>query len=116
MLIVEDSFLVAAGLEAELLAAGHRVILATDAATALEAMRQRPDLAVVDLSLRDGLSGPDIARALTQAKVNVIVSSGYPAEHVAELFGDIPVAAILIQPFGADDLLRKLGAPEAPAA
>ena len=65
ILIVEDEMLVAFETEAVLSDLGHRVVgIAPDLDTAL-ALADRPlDLALVDLNLRDGLTGPEIGRRL----------------------------------------------------
>lgn len=68
ILIVEDSLLIAMGIEANLLRAGYEVVgFAKDARQALAlAAETRPDLALVDLQLADGLTGPEIAERLQQ--------------------------------------------------
>jgi CheY-like chemotaxis protein len=67
-LIVEDEALLALQIEQLLLEAGHEPVgHAMDADEALELARlTRPDLALVDLHLRDGLSGPQVMRLLTR--------------------------------------------------
>ncbi|MBV1798570.1 response regulator [Siccirubricoccus sp. G192] len=66
ILIVEDEALIAMLLTESLESAGHQVM--GPAATATEALAlceaARPDLALLDINLRDGSSGLDVARAL----------------------------------------------------
>lgn len=66
VLIVEDEMLVAASLEATLEDHGFACIgIAPDTAAALTlAARERPDLALVDLNLRDGETGAEIGMRL----------------------------------------------------
>lgn len=75
VLIVEDEPLLAMDLEAQLLAMGHTVVgMAPDAEAAFGlAERKRPDLALVDLNLRDGLTGPQIASVLSRDKDMIVV-------------------------------------------
>lgn len=66
ILVVEDEPLLAMTLEASLLDAGHQVVgTAATASRALEiAEKATPELALVDINLRDGSSGIDVAREL----------------------------------------------------
>ena len=65
ILIVEDEMLVAFEVEAILADLGHEVVgIAADFDTALSLADQRVDLALVDLNLRDGLTGPEIGQRL----------------------------------------------------
>lgn len=65
ILIVEDEMLVAFEVEAVLGELGHEVVgIAPDMETALTVAMQPIDLALVDLNLRDGLTGPEIGKRL----------------------------------------------------
>ena len=64
ILIVEDEFLVALQLEDILSDGGHAVLGTVLDMASLAAIEERPDVALVDLNLRDGLTGPAIARQL----------------------------------------------------
>jgi two-component system, response regulator PdtaR len=68
VLVVEDEALLAMQVEQLLLEAGHEPVgHAMEAAEAFEIARKaRPDLALVDIHLRDGLTGPEIMRTLTR--------------------------------------------------
>ena len=68
VLIVEDEALLAMQVECLLLEAGHEPVgHALDSAEALAlAGAVRPDLALVDVHLRDGLTGVEVMRALTR--------------------------------------------------
>jgi DNA-binding NarL/FixJ family response regulator len=68
VLIVEDEALVALELEELLLDEGFEVVgSAANAAQAIDlGRRHRPDLALLDLNLADGLTGPRIAKTLVR--------------------------------------------------
>lgn len=74
ILLVEDEVIVAMHLEATLLEEGHRVLgFARDARSAkILASDKRPDLALVDVNLADGETGPEIARHLTGIGIPVL--------------------------------------------
>ena len=75
VLIVEDQALLAMELEWVLSECGCDVVgCAMDTAGALELAEQaRPDLALVDINLLDGMTGPDIARRLISAYGSAVV-------------------------------------------
>lgn len=67
ILIVEDEYLVAADLEASLTDLGYvSVGIAQDMESALELAVAEPDIALVDVHLRDGETGPKIAKRLIE--------------------------------------------------
>ncbi len=78
VLICEDDALLAS--ELEIIAGEAGCEVAGLAATADEALQQasesRPDVAIVDLHLGDGRSGPDLAAALADQSIRVMVVSG----------------------------------------
>lgn len=81
VLIVEDEAILGLEIELVLREQGHTVVgLAMDMPTALElGASERPDLALVDLNLRDGPTGPQIARRLVgEHGVNVIFLTANP--------------------------------------
>jgi CheY-like chemotaxis protein len=81
VLIVEDEILVAMDLERILQDAGYRV--AAIAADQEEAMSAGPqaDLAFVDINLRDGPTGPGIARDLAERfGVHIVYVTANPAQ------------------------------------
>ena len=75
VLIVEDQALLAMELELVLSESGCEVVgCAMDRAGALAiAARDRPDLALVDINLLDGMTGPDIARHLVKEYGSTVV-------------------------------------------
>lgn len=69
ILIVEDEMLVALEVEAVLEDLGHEVVgIAPDLQTAMKLAESPLDLALVDLNLRDGLTGPEIGARLSADK------------------------------------------------
>lgn len=108
VLIVEDEILVALDLEAIVESAGYRVAgIAADRPSAL-ALAGQADVALVDVNLRDGPTGPDIARALAEehglAAVFVTANPG----QISHLAG---IALGYVQkPFAAAGVRRALAA------
>ncbi|MBS0295487.1 MAG: response regulator [Proteobacteria bacterium] len=81
VLIVEDEAILALEIELVLRELGHTVVgSAMDAARALTlAAEHAVDLALIDMNLRDGPSGPEIARRLVgERRVNVIFLTANP--------------------------------------
>lgn len=67
VLIVEDEMLVALNLQSTLIELGYAAMgIAPDAETALALAKQKPDIALVDVNLRDGKTGPEIGEKLAQ--------------------------------------------------
>lgn len=65
ILIVEDEFLVALNLRRSLSVLGFETLgIAPDASTALQLATEKPYIALVDVNLRDGATGPDIGYKL----------------------------------------------------
>ena len=66
VLIVEDEFLVALDLEDIILQAGHNIVGVIADRRGIDAIGAPPTVALVDLNLRDGPTGPEIARQLAE--------------------------------------------------
>ena len=79
ILIVEDEILVAMEMESILQEHGYDVVgIASDLEGALAFADRNVDLALVDLNLRDGLTGPEIGRRLAnehRAKVLFVTAN-----------------------------------------
>lgn len=65
ILIVEDEFLLALQLQDILADGGHAVVGTVPDRASLCGVGEAPDVALVDLNLRDGLTGPAIARDIS---------------------------------------------------
>ena len=79
ILIVEDEMLVAIELESILEDLGHCPVgIAPDLSSAEHYSEQHIDLALVDLNLRDGLTGPEIGRRLSERGVTVLFITANP--------------------------------------
>lgn len=103
ILIVEDEILVAMELEAILLDLGYGVVgIAPDLATARGYFGQAIDLALVDLNLRDGLTGPEIGRTLSAQGVTVLFVTANPRQLGDGIAGTV---GVITKP--ADDEMVK---------
>jgi DNA-binding response OmpR family regulator len=80
ILIVEDEALVALEMESILQGCGYEVVgIASDVEGALAFADRKVDLALVDLNLRDGLTGPEIGRRLaTEHRAKVLFVTANP--------------------------------------
>src|SRR5919199_1047421 len=112
VLIAEDEAVVAFDLEFTLNDFGCTVLPpVASVADALALMaRERPDVALLDVSLNDGPSTP-VAQALAAAGIPYVVTTGYDSEQLTEpLLRDVPQ---LGKPYQAtelrDTLLRLVG-------
>ena len=80
-IIVEDEFLAAVHAESALDGLGIRVIgTAEDRAGAISLAAERPELALVDLNLRDGFTGPSVAADLARAGVAIVFLTANPSQ------------------------------------
>ena len=80
ILIVEDEMLVAYELESVLKDLGHEpVAIVPDVHAAELYYDEDIDLALVDLNLRDGLTGPQIGRRLSERGVTVVFITANPS-------------------------------------
>ena len=79
ILIVEDEMLVALELESILFDSGFEPVgIAPDLCTAEDYFGEPIDLALVDLNLRDGLTGPQIGKLLSEKGVTVLFLTANP--------------------------------------
>lgn len=107
VMIVEDEVLVAIDLESSLLEAGHHVIgAAGDAAGAFKLAEERPEFAFVDVNLRDGETGPEIARRLShEYGVRVVFLTANPMAVMGRSTGAF---GVLPKPFEPETVERVL--------
>lgn len=115
VLIVEDEFLVALQLEDILLDSGYAVLGTIPDFASLSTVEEAPDVALVDLNLRDGLTGPAVAQALAGRGSRVIYVTANPAQ-----IGSPAETAIGVvqKPFSREGILSAItyalkGSPDA---
>ncbi|KLE34030.1 response regulator [Aurantiacibacter luteus] len=105
-LIVEDELLTALHLEAELQTlAVQSVGIACDRREALALATSAPDVAFVDVNLRDGPTGPAIAQALAALNVEVFYVTANPSQIPEE---DRAPGRVVPKPFSVSDLVAAL--------
>lgn len=103
ILIVEDEILVAMELEHTLQELGYEVVgAAADLTAAYRYFDEPLDLALVDLNLRDGLTGPQIGARLGERGVTVLFVTANPnllGEGIAGAIGVIskPTDAAMVK-------------------
>ena len=90
VLIVEDQFLVALDLEHIVASAGYPVVGIATARSEIEALAVPPKIAFVDINLRDGPTGVEIARALAERFGTriIFVTKLVCSQKVTQLFRD----------------------------
>jgi CheY-like chemotaxis protein len=112
ILIVEDDRATAAVLMGWLRGAGHTVVVAYDAMSGFStAVRERPDVVMVDLSMPAG-GGFSILDRMKNipalANTPMIVMTATDSEANRERAERIGVAAFLLKPIDADELARTV--------
>lgn len=105
VLVVEDEIFVALDIEHMVESAGFLVSgIAADRASALAAAPMC-DIALVDVNLRDGATGPDIARTLARDHgIRVI----YVASNPAQIGADSVAFGVIPKPFGMTTIRAAL--------
>jgi len=102
VLIVEDEAFVAGHLEMLLEDMGHQPVgIAATSEEARQLAAQRPDIALVDCNLRDGLTGPEVGAWLTQQGVSVVFMTANPSAVKPALH---PAIGVVSKPCGDDCL------------
>jgi CheY-like chemotaxis protein len=106
VLIVEDEMTIALDIEAMVLADGHEVI--GIARTEKEALELAPEaeIALVDICLADGLSGPQLARKLLKGfDIAVIYVTGRPE---VVLDGEADGVAVVSKPQTQEKIIEAI--------
>lgn len=106
LMIIEDEFLVAAGLEMILQSAGYTVLEPiSNVAEALEAVAERPaDLALLDVNLAGHRVYP-VADALSSRHVPFIFLTGCEGADLPSRFAGTP---LLVKPLSPEKLLHAI--------
>jgi two-component system alkaline phosphatase synthesis response regulator PhoP len=110
ILIVEDEPDLLRGLELNITAEGYRVLTAaTGDAGVVEALRERPDLVILDVML-PGMSGLDVCRELRKKHFEApIIMLTARAEEVDRVVGlEIGADDYVTKPFGVRELLARI--------
>jgi CheY-like chemotaxis protein len=104
---LEDEIFAALHLETAIQELGCEVIgIAPDSESALELAATGPDLALVDLNLRDGLTGPQIARSLAnQYGTKVLILTANPME-AGEPFDGL--LGVVSKPWDENEIARTV--------
>jgi DNA-binding response OmpR family regulator len=101
ILIVEDQAILGMELEFALIEAGHEVVgIAADARQALAlAAEAKPDLAIVDINLRDGRTGLTVAQKMASTfGVTVLFATAEP-ELIPEQFSG--ACGVVVKPYSS---------------
>lgn len=106
VLIVEDEFLVALDLEDIIVQAGHDIVGVIADQRGVDGIEKSPSVALVDLNLRDGPTGPVIARLLAErfgTRIIFVTANPDQIEHP-------PVTALgyIRKPFNPADVVAAL--------
>ena len=103
VLIVEDEFLVALNLKRMLTNLGFETVgIAPDTKSALAFAEEKPDIALVDVNLRDGETGPDIGHMLaTKFGASVLFVTANPRQLKGDEDGAI---GVLSKPFNDNEI------------
>jgi CheY-like chemotaxis protein len=109
VLVVDDNDALRENLAECLQAEGYAVDSAASGAEALERLERAPQPAVVLLDLMmPGMDGAALAATIRAdgrwAAIRLVITTGHSASRVR----DLPVDAVLMKPFGVDDLLAVL--------
>ena len=106
ILIVEDEMLVACEMQAILEEHGYRCAGIVPDMTAARGYYDEPlDLALVDLNLRDGFTGPQIGEQLSSAGIPVIFITANPTQLGEGVAGTI---GVLTKPTDEETLLQAV--------
>lgn len=95
VLIIEDEFLIAADMESMLDECGHDCIgIADDFESARQFSEQRPEIALVDVNLSDGATGPAIAAYLArEIGTSIIFVTANPRQINARIPGALGIVS-----------------------
>jgi len=113
LLLVEDEPFIALDLEILVQAAGHQIVgIAESFDEALaKAASDQPDAALVDINLRDGMTGLQVARALAQGLgVPVAFVTGNAEQVPPDFAGAMALIEKPFSPEAVSEVLAILGA------
>lgn len=110
VLIVEDNELARDAWRLLLQATGHRVCVAGSVAEALQVARaERPDLAILDLTLPDGEGISIISHLIVEENPPIFVAlTGHDTREVADRCRAAGCASVLVKPVTSKELLATV--------
>lgn len=113
VLVVEDDPANAVLVETVLTRAGHRVLMTSEGASALDiARRWIPDLVLLDVSLAGSITGFEVCRALradpATAAIGVLMLSGWAFESDIEAGHAAGADGYLAKPFNTVELRTRV--------
>jgi DNA-binding response OmpR family regulator len=105
ILIVEDEALIAVTIEDILFEHGYDVIgIASSVAEAMEMLKHRPHLIVLDVKLGSETSLPVLLRC-QKLGIGVVLTTGYSRSELPDGFSQLP---LLSKPYAIDDLCETV--------
>ncbi len=108
ILIVEDEIFAAMHLETMVEDLGCTVVgIAPDTQSALQLAESRPDLALVDVNLRDGVTGPSIAQRLANDFGTKVLFLTASPRQIGEGFDGM--IGVLTKPWAEQELASAIG-------
>jgi CheY-like chemotaxis protein len=108
VLLVEDSAIVAMDLQEEARKLGISLLATIDPATAVRLVQElKPAVVLLDVNLRGGYEGLDVARAICR-DTKVVIVTGYSAADLAGRMDRISDIPIYFKPIAVDDLRAVL--------
>jgi len=110
VLIVEDEFLIAMQLEDIVTGAGHHVVGMICDRASLGALTEPPQVALVDLNLRDGPSGLAIAQDLARAHGTAILYVTANPDQIVD--PALTAVGIVRKPFSPSSILAAIAVAE----
>jgi len=113
ILVVEDEFIVAYELQGALEKMGFTVCgTASSGLEAIEcAERDRPDLVLMDVSIKGELDGIETARHIrSRLGIRSVFLSGYPADEMMTRAADVRPVGFFVKPIDYDELETALSA------
>ena len=116
ILIMDDSELIRAAFRTLLVQLGFKVVSTENGEEAVEAFEaavhaEKPfDLAILDLTIPNGMGGKETSERLLEhdPQIKMIVASGYAHDSIMASYDDFGFSGALLKPFTRRDLLAMI--------
>ncbi|MCF2446981.1 response regulator [Dyadobacter sp. CY345] len=110
ILIVEDEYIIANDLEIILNAAGYPVIGIAKSVSKARALidEERPDMVLLDIYLKGGETGIELAKQLEVSNIPFIYTSANDNQSVLEAIKDTNPSGYIVKPFRKKDILTAI--------